>query len=159
MFCSANDVLLSLTEKTKVFAQKCTRQTHSATHSQRIKKQHHHHVNDTDSSTVRMVAGERLKSISKSNVDVHRCAGDGDGDGDKQYDDMFKSISPRKTNVNALRGKNLVTCFSTLTGSLRLKRRKSLSDTDPTVSANNRRKLSVANIGYATTRWYVKVSI
>lgn len=151
MFCSANDVLLSITEKTKVLAQKCARQTHSATNNQRVKlKQNQNQANDIDKAAV-----ERIKSLSKSNVDVHRCA----GDGDKHYNEMFKSISPRKTNANTLRGKNLVTCFNTLTGSLRLKRRKSLSDTDPTVLANNRRKLSAANIGYATTRWYVKVSI
>lgn len=160
MFCSANDVLLSLTEKTKVFAQKCTRQNHLSANTNRnsIKKQNQHHVNDTnDSNTLRLVAVEHIKSISKSNVDVHLCAGDGNGD--KQYEDMLKSISPRKATANALRGKNLVTCFNTLTGSLRLKRRKSLSDTDPKVSASNRRKISAANIGYATTRWYVKVSI
>lgn len=157
MFCSANDVFLSLTEKTKVLAQKCARQTHSAVNSQRVKqKQNHNHANDIDSYTVRNEAVKsNIKSLSKSNVDVHRCA----SDGDKHYNEMFKSISPRKTNLNALRGKNLVTCFNTLTGSLRLKRRKSLSDKDPSVSANNRRKLSAVNIGYATTRWYVKVSI
>lgn len=154
MFCSANDVLLSLTEKTKNFAQKCTRQTNNRNNT--IKQQNRHHVNDTDTNTLRMVAVEHIKSISKSNVDVHRCAG---GDGDKHYDEMFKTISPRKINANALRGKNLVNCFNTLTGSLRLKRRKSLSDKDPSISDSNRRKLSAANIGYATTRWYVKVSI
>lgn len=156
MFCSANDVLLSLTEKTKILAQKCARQTHLATNSQRVKqKPNQSQANDIDSDTIRKAAVERIKSLSKSNVDVHRCA----GDGDKHYYEMLKSISPRKTNANALRGKNLVSCFNTLTGSLRLKRRKSLSDTDPTVSVNNRRKISAVNIGYATTRWYVKVSI
>lgn len=154
MFCAANDVLLSLTEKTKVLAQKCTRQNSNGNRNT-VKKQNSHHVTDTDSNTIRSVAIEHIKSFSKSNVDVHNCA----GDGNKQYDEMFKSISPRKVNANALRGKNLVTCFSTITGSLRLKRRKSLSDTDPSVSTGNRRKLSAANIGYATTRWYVKVFI
>lgn len=161
MFCSANDVLVSLTEKTKVLAQKCTQQLRTSSHSNQntAKSRFYHinqsadanHINDGTTATI-----NRLKSISKSNNDMHSC------DKDKQYDDLYKSISPRKINANAVRGKNFATCFHTLTGSLKLRRRKSLPDTHESLSktcGRNRRKLSASNVGYATTRWYVKVSI
>lgn len=162
MFCSANDVLVSLTEKTKVLAQKCSQQLRTANSNQNTAKSRFYHINQTESNgcgdDASTNALNRLKSISKSNNDMHLCAKD------KPYDELYKSISPRKTNANALRGKNLVTCFHTLTGSLKLRRRKSLPDSEILSIATcgrNRRKSSAANnIGYATTtRWYVKVSI
>lgn len=162
MFCSANDVLVSLTEKTKVLAQKCTQQLRTANHSNNhhSAKSRFYYINGTDDANgvndVSAATINRLKSISKSNNDMHEC------DKDKPYDELYKSISPRKTNANALRAKNLATCFHTLTGSLKLRRRKSLPDTHESLSntcGRNRRKLSASNVGYATTRWYVKVSI
>lgn len=164
MFCSANDVLVSLTEKTKVFAQKCTQQIQRTTtnnHHQHLQKQqkhqHRHHSfenNETTSSTD-AAAIEHIKSISKSHADVYQC------DGDKSSHTIFESISPRKSNANAyLRGKNLA-IFHTLTGSLRIRRRKSLSDTENASNScgRKRNKSNALNVGYATTRWYVKVSI
>lgn len=167
MFCSANDVLVSLTEKTKVLAQKCTQQLRTSSHhshqnstKSRFYLYHHQSTpnsNDIDDATAPPTIN-RLKSISKSNNDMHLC------DKDKPYDELYKSISPRKPGANALRGKNLATCFHTLTGSLKLRRRKSLPDAAHESYSNtcgrNRRKFSTsANAGYATTRWYVKVSI
>lgn len=159
MFCSANDVLVSLTEKTKVLAQKCTQQLRTTNHSnQHSAKSRFYYINGSnDENSISDVSTiNRLKSISKSNNDMHLY------DKDKQYDELYKSISPRKVNANALRGKNLATCFHTLTGSLKFRRRKSLPDTHESLSntcGRNRRKLSASNVGYATTRWYVKVSI
>lgn len=166
MFCSANDVLVSLTEKTKVLAQKCTQQLRTSNSNQNTAKSRFYQISATATNggsgtgmgCDAAVPLNRLKSISKSNNDMHLC------DNGKQYDELYKSITPRKTNANALRGKNLATCFHTLTGSLKLRRRKSLPDTDTTLSiatCGRRRKSSAANnIGYATTtRWYVKVSI
>lgn len=182
MFCSANDVFVSLTEKTKVLAQKCTQQLRTSNHhshqsSTRSRFYYHHqtssppplsaHSNNIDDAPSTIAAPpppprtriNRLKSFSKSNNDMHLC------DKDKPYDELYKSISPRKANANAVRGKSLVTCFHTLTGSLKLRRRKSLPDTHESYAntcggGRNRRKFSAAaNVGYATTRWYVKVSI
>lgn len=156
MFCSANDVLVSLTEKTKVLAQKCTQQLRTVNSNQNTAKSRFYHISTTNGNDA-AVPLNRLKSISKSNNDMHLC------DKDKQYDELYKSITPRKINANALRGKNLATCFHTLTGSLKLRRRKSLPDTETLsiATCGRRRKSSAANnIGYATTtRWYVKVSI
>lgn len=174
MFCSANDVFVSLTEKTKVLAQKCTQQLRTSNHhshpnSAKSRFYYYHqsttsplppnstnNIDDATSATAPPTVN-RLKSISKSNNDMHLC------DKDKHYDELYKSISPRKTNANGLRGKNLATCFHTLTGSLKLRRRKSLPDANESYSntcGRNRRKFSTsANVGYATTRWYVKVSI
>lgn len=167
MFCSANDVFVSLTEKTKVLAQKCTQQLRTSNHHNSTKSRFYHnhqstttspHSNNIDDATSTTPAKiNRLKSISKSNNDMHLY------DKDKPYDELYKSISPRKTNANALRAKNLATCFHTLTGSLKLRRRKSLPDANESYSntcGRNRRKFSIStNVGYATTRWYVKVSI
>lgn len=181
MFCSANDVFVSLTEKTKVLAQKCTQQLRTSNHHSHQNStksrfyyyqqsvlppsppSHSNNIDDATSTTVtppRRTTTNRLKSFSKSNNDMHLC------DKDKPYDELYKSMSPRKTNANALRGKSLATCFHTLTGSLKLRRRKSLPDAHESYSntcggGRNRRKFSAAsaNVGYATTRWYVKVSI
>lgn len=184
MFCSANDVFVSLTEKTKVLAQKCTQQLRTSNHhshqsatksrfyyyhqtvspsSPAPPPAHSNHIDDATSTIAApppRTAINRLKSFSKSNNDMHLC------DKDKPYDELYKSMSPRKTNANALRGKSLATCFHTLTGSLKLRRRKSLPDTHESYAntcggGRNRRKFSAAaNVGYATTtRWYVKVSI
>lgn len=158
MFCTANDVLVSITEKTKVLAQKCTQQLRTSNHSNTVKSRFYYNnqISEPIGTNDGLVAINHLKTISKSNNDMHLC------DKDKPYDELYRSMSPRKTNANALRGKNFATCFHTLTGSLKLhRRRKSLPDTDTlsNTCGRNRRKSSVANIGYATTRWYVKVSI
>lgn len=160
MFCTANDVLVSITEKTKVLAQKCTQQLRTANNSNQNTVKSRFYYNNQISEPIGtndgLVAINHLKTISKSNNDMHSYGKD------NKYDELYKSISPRKTNVNALRGKNFATCFHTLTGSLKLnRRRKSLPDTESlsNTSGRNRRKSSISNIGYATTRWYVKVSI
>ncbi|XP_031622186.1 ral guanine nucleotide dissociation stimulator-like 1 isoform X2 [Contarinia nasturtii] len=157
MFCSANDVLVSLTEKTKVLAQKCTQQLRTVNSNQNTVKSRFYHITPATESNGDVGGNttlNRCKSISKSNNDMHLC------DKDKPYDELYKSISPRKTNANALRGKNLATCFHTLTGSLKLRRRKSLPDSEAlSIATCGRRRKSSAtnNIGYATTtRWYVK---
>lgn len=162
MFCTANDVLVSLTEKTKVLAQKCTQQLRT-NNNQNTAKSRFYYVHQTetngdevDGTTTKPL--KSLKSISKSNNDMRL------NEKGKQYDELYKSISPRKTNVNALRGKNLVTCFHTLTGSLKLRRPKSLPDNEhlsiATCGRKRRKSSATNNIGYeTTTRWYVKVSI
>lgn len=155
MFCTANDVLVSLTEKTKVLAQKCTKQLRTASNGhQTVARSRFYYSAAPESNDDELVDINRIKSISKSNIDMRLV------DKDKQYDDLYKTILPRKNTANALRGRNLATCFHTLTGSLKLRRRKSLPDSDTHSHTCARRKISVVNnIGYATTRWYVKVSI
>lgn len=165
MFCSANDVLVSLTEKTKVLAQKCSQQLRTNS-NQNTAKSRFYYVHQTESNgdggddvvDASTNALKNHKSISKSNNDMRL------NEKGKPYDELYKSISPRKTNANAIRGKNLVSCFHTLTGSLKLRRPKSLPDNEHLSIATcgrKRRKSSASNnIGYeTTTRWYVKVSI
>lgn len=189
MFCSANDVFLNFTAKTKVLAQKCTQQIRNVhqsshtfstiNHNNHKNRQHHPnpqqniqtvHANDTSDVSASFGTVKRIKSISKSQNDVQQLtaasrARSQTTDAEKFSDELilkFTSTSPHKRKTSAAsaisssNSRSLATCLNSLTGSLRLRRRKSLSDRD---SASSRRKLSIANNGYATTRWYVKVSI
>lgn len=141
MFCSTNEVLLSLTEKTKLLAQKCTQFRSNG---------------GSNGGRDGGVTTERTKAISKSINDVRD---------DKQLDELLKSVSmtrkwPSSNDKATTATSNATTCFSSLAGSLRLKRqrRKSLSDTIQN-DCCARRKAHAATISGRTTRWYVKVSI
>lgn len=141
MFCSTNEVLLSLTEKTKLLAQKCT--------------QFRSNGGGGNGGRDGGVTTERIKAISKSINDVRD---------DKQLDEILKSVSMTRKwpspNDKATATPTATTCFSSLAGSLRLKRqrRKSLTDTIQN-DCCARRKAHAATISGRTTRWYVKVSI
>lgn len=155
MFYSANEVLVNLTEKTKVFAQKCAQQIRTTGQPPNAQKQQHKQQHRLGAaSTADNVCAEHIKAISKSQVDVHRY------NADKGNQSMFDAIAPRRSTANAARSKN-TNLFHTLTGSLRLRRRKSLSDTEDRAKtcARKRNKANAISLGYATTRWYVKVSI
>lgn len=152
MFYSANEVLVNLTEKTKVFAQKCAQQIRSTGHQPNAQK------HQPKSQTAAIGRAASIRAISKSQTDVRRCV-----DPEKSYQSMFDAIAPRKSTANAARGcnKNATNIFHTLTGSLRLRRRKSLSDTEALskTCGRKRNKSNAISLSYATTRWYVKVSI
>lgn len=124
MFYATNEVLINLTEKTKLLAQKCTQIRSNG-------------VNNV----------EHLKSLSKSISDVR--ASD-----DKQLDELIKSSKKCASNEKTSK----IACFGGFAGSLRLKRRKSLSDTEQNnCNLNRRKQINLSSTG--TTRWYVKVSI
>lgn len=156
MFYSANEVLVNLTEKTKVFAQKCAQQIRTNNgQSPNAQKSHTKQQQQSPLSGDSHIADHK-KAISKSQADIRRC------DADKSsYQSMFDAIAPRKSTANAARGNKNTNLFHTLTGSLRLRRRKSLSDTEQLskTCGRKRNKSNAISLGYATTRWYVKVSI
>lgn len=148
MFCSTNEVLLSLTEKTKLLAQKCTQFRSN---------------NCGNGGGDGGVAHARIKAISKSINDVRD---------DKQLDELLRSVSMTRkwpssndkttpsTPTPTTTTSTATTYFSSLVGSLRIKRhrRKSLSDTIQN-ECFVRRKSHAATVSGRTTRWYVKVSI
>lgn len=162
MFYSANEVLVNLTEKTKVFAQKCAQQirinAHQNGQSANAHKTHNKQQQQHQPATLNGDShrADHIKAISKSQADIRRC------DADKSaYQSMFDAIAPRKSTANAARSNKNTNLFHTLTGSLRLRRRKSLSDTEQLskTCGRKRNKSNAISLGYATTRWYVKVSI
>lgn len=148
MFCSTNEVLLNLTEKTKFLAQKCAK-FRSNGHTSGG-------ANATDDVRVDGDSLSRTRVISKSIVDVHS---------DRQLDELLKSatISQRKKwKLLNDRMNSATACFCALAGSLRLRRRRSFTDRserDDRHPAGRRKSSSAFHTVTGNTCWYVKVSI
>lgn len=100
MFCATNDVLLNISEKTKLLAQKCA----------------------------------HIRNQSAKNAS---------GENQTKADEAANGQKPSRCWIGG--DHSNPACFCGIAGSLRLKLRKSLLDTD--------------NSSGGTTRWYVKVSI
>lgn len=107
MFCATNDVLLNISEKTKLLAQKCAH-----------------------------IRNQSGKNASGENQNVSP-------GGQTKADEAANGTKPSRCWIGG--DHSNPACFCGIAGSLRLKLRKSLLDTD--------------NSGGGTTRWYVKVSI
>lgn len=152
MFCSTNEVFLNLTEKTKLFAQKCAQFRSNGPKNCGDNNIHSlGHLNENNKPL------KCMKNISKSINDVH--------DNDKKLDDLLNSatISQRKKwKLSNDKMNSATACFCALAGSLRLKRRRSFTDRNEHIDyhKNGRRKSSSAfNTVTGNTCWYVKVSI